>query len=99
MKRGTTPTHEFVLPFSVDMIDEVEITYCQNGEEIMKKYAEQCTMEGKTISLQLSQDETFDFNEGHNVEIQLRVLTKGGDVYASDIFKVSCKRCLSDEVL
>lgn len=99
MKRGTTPTHEFVLPFSVDNIDDVEITYCQNGKEILKKYADQCTMDGKTISLKLSQDETFAFDENVNVEIQLRVLTKGEDVLASDIFTVSCKRCLSDEVL
>lgn len=99
MKRGTTPIHQFVLPFSVDMIDEVEITYCQNGQEVLKKYLNHCTADGKTLSVMLSQDETFSFDEGTNVEIQLRVLTKGGEVHASDVFAVDCRKCLSDEVL
>lgn len=99
MKRGTTPIHQFVVPFSAEMIDDVEITYCQNGQEILKKYIKDCTVEGKTVSVMLSQDETFGFNEGINIEIQLRVLTKGREVHASDIFIVDCKRCLSDEVL
>ena len=99
MKRGTTPTHQFVLPISVDMIEDVEVTYQQNGKEILKKYLDEFTAEGKTIAVMLTQEETFAFDEGVNVEIQLRVLTKGGEVHASDIFTVGCLRCLSDEVL
>ena len=99
MKRGTTPTHKFILPFSVDVVDEVEVTYCQKGEEVLRKLAEECSMEGNSVELKLTQDETFRFNEGVNVEIQMRVLTNGGDCLASDIFAVGCKRCLSCEVL
>lgn len=99
MKRGTTPTHQFGLPFSVDLIDEVEITYCQSGKEVLKKYKNHCTLDGETVSTTLSQDDTFSFAEGVNVEIQIRVLTTDGVALASDIMCVSCKRCLSEEVL
>lgn len=99
MKRGTTPIHQFVLPFSADMLEDVEITYFQNDKEILKKYLEHCTAEGKTVSVMLSQEETFSFVEGINIRIQIRVLTRGGEVHASDIFVIDCKACLSDEVL
>lgn len=98
MKQGTTPTHRFVLPFALDEIEEVEITYCQNGREILKKHMDNCTLEEKTISTTLTQEDTFEFQEG-SVEIQIRVKTNDGTTLASDIKKVSCKRCLSDEVL
>lgn len=99
MKRGTTPTHKFVLPFSVDMVEDAEVTYCQNRKEVLRKQATDCSMDGNTIQLKLTQDETFLFAENTNVEIQLRVLTKGKDCLASDVFTVSCSRCLSCEVL
>jgi hypothetical protein len=35
--RYTTPYHNFVLPFKVDEIAELDITYSQNGKEICTK--------------------------------------------------------------
>lgn len=99
MKRGSTPTHKFVLPFAVDQVDEVEITYQQKDEEILKKYKKDCVLEDRTVSVTLTQEESFEFTEDVNVEIQVRVLTKGGEVLPSNIICVSCDRCLSDEVL
>lgn len=104
MRIGTTPTHEFVLPLSVNEIQEVEITYCQNKKEILKKHTGDCALNGTdelggtTVSVKLSQEDTFSFHDGV-VEIQVRVLTTDGTALASDIMSVSCKRCLSDEVL
>lgn len=99
MKIGGTPTHKFVLPFSVAEIDEVEITYQQNEEVILQKYKNDCELDGKTISVTLTQDETFKFSHEEHADIQMRVLTKGEDVLVSNIIRVDCKRCLSDEVL
>ena len=98
MRIGTTPTHQFVLPLSVDEIKEVEITYCQKKKEVLKKKTEHCTLEGKTVSTTLSQEDTFAFQDGV-IEIQIRILTTDGTALASDIMSVGCKRCLSDEVL
>lgn len=99
MKIGTTPTHTFTLPFDTEIIQAVEITYSQNGNVVLQKNERDCTMIGDTISIKLSQLDTFEFDEGINVEIQIRVLTTDECVFASDIFSVSCKRCLSGEVL
>lgn len=99
MKRGSTPTHNFTLPFSAEEADEIEITYQQNNETILTKYKDDCVVEGRNVSVTLTQEETFEFTSEENVEIQVRVLTKGGDVLPSNIIRVSCERCLSEEVL
>lgn len=99
MRIGTTPTHYFTLPFSTDLVDEVQIVYCQDGEEILQKNRTECTLEENTVSVTLTQADTFEFKADVNVEIQIRVSTTRGTVLASEIMQVSCQRCLSDEVL
>jgi hypothetical protein len=99
MRRGTTPTHTFTLPFNVDLIEDVEITYHQSGKEILQKGTRDCVLNDKTVSVTLTQDDTFNFTDNINVEIQIRVQTNSGEVLASNIFRVSCEKCLSEEVL
>ena len=99
MKIGTTPTHNFTLPFSTELVGAIEITYSQCGKVILQKNENECTLDGRVISVTLSQADTFEFASGANVEIQLRVKDKSGNVHASDIMCVSCKKFLSDEVL
>lgn len=99
MRIGTTPTHVFCLPFTNELIAEAEITYKQGGKKVLQKHLEDCARNGKEISVTLTQDETFLFEETGVVEIQLRVLTASGAALASEIFRVSPERCLSDEVL
>lgn len=99
MKIGTTPTHYFALPFDVSLIRSIEITYGQNGKVVLQKDERDCTMEGNTVSVELSQLDTFEFKGGVNVQIQLRVLDINGTVSASEIMSVSCQKCLSDGVL
>ena len=99
MIRGTTPTHEFTLPFTVDLISEVEITYKQSNTCLLVKHSKDCTLEDNKISVRLSQKETFKFAKGGTVSVQVRVLTTGGDVLASDIHRVNCDDCLSEGVL
>lgn len=99
LKIGTTPTHCFSLPFDVSLIQAIEITYGQNGKVVLQKDERDCTMEGNTVSVELSQLDTFEFKGGENVQIQLRVLDINGAVSASEIMCVSCQKCLSDGVL
>ena len=35
--RGTTPYHSFILPFSVEQIKALYITYLQNGEVVLER--------------------------------------------------------------
>ena len=99
MIRGTTPTHRFVLPFDTDMIQTVQIIYAQNDETVLTKGNDDCTFDGNTVSVKLTQQETFLFTEGACVEVQVRVLTTDGDAVASHVMRVHCDECLSSEVL
>jgi iron-sulfur cluster repair protein YtfE (RIC family) len=99
MRIGTTPTHTFQIPINAEMVKSVEITYCQGGEIILQKYTEDCTIEGNTISTTLTQEDTFEFNDKINVEIQVRILDFTGAAMASNIMTVDVKKCLSKDVL
>lgn len=99
MRIGTTPTHEFILPFGAELVSGVEITYCQNKKIVLRKGENDCEIAGNVVSLTLSQEDTFKFIGDVNVEIMIRVVDVNGKVYASDIMKLKCQRCLSNEVI
>ena len=102
MRRGSTPTHTFALPACIaekaSAISAIEITYEQKNQVILQKREQDCTINGDEVSVTLSQEETFLFKEDVNVQIQLRIKVDG-KVIPSDIMRVSCKECLSDEVI
>lgn len=99
MRRGTTPTHTFTLPFSVDVIDKIRVIYAQS--EIVKfiKKKSDVQLNGNKVVVKLTQQDTFKLNCKLKTDIQLRVLTTSGDALTSDIYTLSTKRCLDDEVL
>ena len=99
MIRGTTPTHTFHLPFGVDEIKSLCVCYAQRGEVIFKKSKEDCTLAGTSVSLRLGQEETLRFVAGDRMQIQLRVLTHSGDVFASRLLGACVEDCLCEEVL
>ena len=98
MRIGTTPTHNFRLPFGTETIRKVRVLYAQNDAVIFKKEDEACTREGNTIKVQLTQDETLLFDYKKPVQIQLRVLTSDGEALTSQIVKVWPDKCLESEV-
>ena len=99
MIRGTTPTHIFTLPLETYLIDELKISYAQSHKEILSKSKNDCILEGNTIKVKLTQEETFLFDCEKNAQVQLRVKTIEGDVFGSAVstFKIECS--LSEEVL
>ena len=97
MIRGTTPTHTFVLPFETTTVKSAKVVYAQSDVAIVEKTS--CDMDGNTLSVKLTQEETLKFDCKKNVEIQLRILTEGDDALTSDIIVVDVMRCLDDEVL
>ena len=99
MIRGTTPTHIFTLPFGIETIKTIQIIYAQSGAEKLTKSNEDCMLDGNTVTVKLTQEDTFLFDDGVCVEVQVRVLTNGGDALASRVMRVRCEECLSCEVL
>lgn len=99
MRQGTTPTHNFTIPFGVSSIKEVMVLYAQDDTVIVRKNTEDCTMVGNVVSVKLSQEDTFKFDHKKNVQIQIRVLTTTDDALLSDIKVVDVQKCLDDGVL
>ena len=99
MIRGTTPTHVFTLPFDTSEVKAVLITYAQKQEVLFEKSTEDCVMNGNKVTVDLTQEETFEFNCTHSGQVQIRVLTDSGKVYASVVKKIDIETCLSKEVL
>ena len=99
MIRGTTPTHVFTLPFDTDLVKKVKVIYAQDDEIIVTKESAACECAGNVVTVKLTQEETLKFNCKKSVQIQMRILTKGGDALASEIKLVDVEKCLESEVL
>ena len=99
MIKGTTPTHTFKIPLDAGGVKSVMVIYAQNNVEVFRKETSDCTLEGNSISVTLTQEETFRFNHNQNVQIQVRLLTVAGNALASDIKVVTVGQCLNSEVL
>lgn len=104
MIRGTTPTLQFVLPFAANIIDVLDIAFSQQlqpyapAQIVLDKNLSDCTLDGDTISLVLSQEDTLALSSAQDVEIQLRILSNGSAL-ASQIIAVPVGRILKDGVL
>lgn len=104
MRRGTTPTHTFTLPFSVPEGSRIRIVYAQNDEIILERTTETCSVDGQTVVIRLTDAETLLFDcsphwvdgkyEPYMVEIQIGIKTPSGDKLWSDIITDTPERCI-----
>ena len=99
MRRGTTPTHTFTLPFEVGVIKSIRVIYSQNKIPVLRKDTEDFTLKDSSASIKLTQSETLAFDSHKTVDVQVRVLTKDGEALASQIMTVRPERLLENEVL
>lgn len=99
MIRGTTPTHIFTLSMDTSLLKCIRIVYSQGDETILVKETADCTIDGNTISVALTQEETFLFDCKKLALIQIRALTLAGEVLATPIMKVEVEKCLDSEVI
>ena len=99
MRRGTTPKHTFTLPFDCSEITKLSIAYAQNNEVIVEKTITDCEIDGNTLSVVLSEEETLRFDDSKRcAEIQLRV-ARGEKKSASDVIKVAVDKILKEGCL
>ena len=103
MYRVTTPTHTFTLPIDTSICKEILITYKQKGVELNKHYQngvlpDGMTLDGKTVVIILTQEETKAFRNGL-VAVQVRALTNADKAFASQLFNVSNNDVLNEEIL
>lgn len=99
MRQGTTPKHTFTLPFDAAVCEKIRVVYSQGDKVKIVKNNKDIQMSGNVITVKLSQTDTFRLNSKLKTDIQVRVLTHGGDAFASKVHKVDTERCLDREVL
>lgn len=100
MYRGTTPTLVFNINTELDLntIKEVWITFDLSPRLTYTKDDVEIDDELKTITLNLSQEETLKFNK-HDVKVQLRFLLEDGNAYASPIKSITVNDILQNGVI
>ena len=108
MFTATTPNHTFTLPIDTSNFTILRIIYKQAGEcnkiiKLVKEYkngvaAPGMTLDEKIVIIKLTQQETLLFKEG-NVNVQVRVVTNGGDVIDSQIMSVSVVEAADNDIL
>ena len=98
MIQGTTPTHRFTIPLDAADVQRVRVTYAQSHKVLLVK-EDECRVEGNVIEVKLTQEDTLLFDGFSPVQVQVRVLTTGGDALASDLIRVPCDVALDKEVL
>ena len=102
MKRGSTPTFTFEIPFDVSAIQSCFVTMKQTvGNKVVQidKSKDQCVLQDKTISCDLTQEDTLKFDAHRNASVQLRVLTSGGKALVSNVFTVMVGKVLKEGVI
>lgn len=98
MRQGTTPTIQITInDIDLNEMQNIYVVFEQNGY-ILKKESSDLDIEGNTISVSLSQEETLNLEEG-TCNIQLRMITKGGVAIASPIKTTKVYRVLNKEVI
>ena len=108
MRRYTTPIHVFELPFSTSDISKVRIIYAQplhggsqfdDFDQVLVKELKHCSIDGNTIMLRLTQEDTAKLDCNKRVGIQLHVLDINGQSHVSDPIYKSVGGCFDTEVL
>lgn len=80
MIRGTTPTITYNFPFAVSSIDKIRIYFLQGKDTIITKDEDDCTMADQSVSVTLTEEETYMFNAKKRVETKSRFLLSNGTV-------------------
>lgn len=96
MRRGTTPTITFNLPFSVSTIKNVEVYFGQNDELVLEKGMADCVLSGTTLAVTLSQAETLQLDDEEKLQVQARFVFTDNSVDATEIIKGKVKEILKD---
>lgn len=100
MRRYTTPTHIFTMPFDTAEIAKARLIYAQGETPVFVKELADCECSEQTLSVTLTQEETAMLDcKKVFVEIQAHVLTTDGQSLVSKPVRVPVEKCFDTEVL
>lgn len=92
--QGTTPVFSFTLPFESAQVEKFFLTFRQGKETVVEKKLSDCTTEEYGLSVTLSQEDTFLFQSGSPVLMQVRLTDKAGAAFASPVFSLRAEQAL-----
>lgn len=104
MRRGTTPTLTFTLPFSTDGIDVLNLAFSQkdkNGRDkiVFQKTLKEVVVDEYTVTVTLTEEETLKLSDKKGfLDIQMRCGI-GNAKLVSNIISVEVQKLLKDGVL
>lgn len=99
IRRGTTPLNTFEVDVDLTGAEVIYITYKQNGQTVIEKTKDDCTITATQIEVELTQEETLAFILGKTVEVQIRARYSSGNAIASNIIKVTAEEILKEGVI
>ena len=94
--RGTTPKLTFPLPFDINLIDKVYITFFQKDRQAIEKDLTVCEIEENNLVLKLSQQDTLKLVSKTPLQIQIRALLTDGSAIASKVIEKNVQDVLKD---
>ena len=98
--RGTTPEHEFDLPYPRELVQSLRVTYGQKGKVVFTKRWGDCQITEDKIIVSLTQEETFLFSARNLLEIEIRLkLTNGKVVRTEEPIVLRVIDTMDDEVI
>lgn len=98
MVRGTTPENIFKLPFILDDVKSLYVTYSQGDTVVLDKAIDDVIIDGNTITVRLTQEDTLKFSNAQ-VNIQIRFKTNQEKAMASNIISTYVNNVLKDGVI
>lgn len=96
IRRGTTPTHEFIPDMDLSGADVIYITYKQNGHTRVEKSIDDLEeLTPEKVVVKLTQKDTLSFTES-DVEIQIRAKFADGTAVACQVIVVPVDKVLKE---
>ena len=100
MIRGTTPSYTFTFPFAVSTLSTLYISFGQAMDEIaISKSLTDCTVDGNSVTVSLTQSDTLALSADRPVFIQIRAKDTDGIAYASDMAKINLGDVIKEGVI
>ena len=95
----TTPKHTFRFGWSASLFAKVRIVYKQDDVVVLEKTLDDCTKDGNSLILKLTQAETGLFRNNMKVSVQIHLRTTDGEVVATKPKRIDVDEILKPEVL
>jgi len=96
---GATATDSFTLPVDASIIQSLRIDYSQEGTFRFSKTKDDCSLNGSSGTVELTQEDTLKFSDGGTAQVQIVLATMGGEVIPSKPITFLVGTRLNREVL